>query len=87
MKEIVICAAVKAEDGTIYPCRRHGHGLLAIQFDNKKPIKSHEQQGFLTSKNRYVSREEGRKLQDVAGIPSVSKDGYRSNTLFSEDLY
>lgn len=87
--ETVICAAVKADDGTIYACRRHGHGLLAIQFDGKKPLRngSDEQQGFLTTRGRYVSRAEGRKLQDAAGIPSADKGGYRAQTLFSEDLY
>ena len=44
-------------------------------------------QGFMTSKNRFVGREEGRKLQDAAGIKSVDREGYRGKTLFSEDLY
>ena len=44
-------------------------------------------QGFITSENRYVGREEGRILQDKAGIKSADKGGYRGKTLFSEDLY
>jgi hypothetical protein len=43
-------------------------------------------QGFVTSRNRFVTREEGMKLQITAGIPSVG-GGYRGNRLFSEDLY
>lgn len=46
-----------------------------------------ENEGFITSKNRYVSREEGKKLQEKAGIKSADKNGYRHKTLFSEDLY
>ena len=83
-KEIVICAAIKYKDGTII--RGHRHGDCA--FDCDRPLNKDFKgcvQGFITSKNRFVTREEGRKLQDAAGIKSV--DGYRSNTLFSEDLY
>ena len=48
---------------------------------------SQERQGFLTSYGRYVNREEGRKLQEAAGIKSADPEGYRGKTLFSEDLY
>jgi hypothetical protein len=43
-------------------------------------------QGFITSKNRFVTREEGLKLQIEAGIESKG-GGYRADRLFSEDLY
>jgi hypothetical protein len=43
-------------------------------------------QGFITSRNRYVDREEGLRLQLAAGIESVAPGGYRGQ-LFSEDLY
>jgi hypothetical protein len=46
-----------------------------------------EDQGFITSRNRYVDRQEGMRLQLAAGIESVAKGGYRGETLFSEDLY
>ena len=87
MKEIVICAAIKCSDGTILRCHRHGDGMLAAHERGLKLWDGIEQQGFITSQNRYVGREEGRKLQDAAGIPSFDKDGYRGTTLFSEDLY
>ena len=45
-----------------------------------------EAQGFITSKNRYVTRAEGLKLQKAAGIPSADPEGYGSE-LYSEDLY
>lgn len=86
-KEIVICAAVMAEDGTIYRGHRHGDAMQVCAGTGRKLFNGREQQGFITSKNRYVSREEGRKLQDAAGIPSADPEGYRGKTLFSEDLY
>jgi hypothetical protein len=44
-------------------------------------------QGFITSRNRFVTREEGYALQVAAGIPSAAAGGYRGKRLFSEDLY
>jgi hypothetical protein len=44
-------------------------------------------QGFITSRGRYVDRKEGMRLQIAAGIESVAEGGYRAETLFSEDLY
>lgn len=85
MKEIVICAGTKTSNGTIIRGQRHCdcyHTALRIRIDEPDA-----KQGFITSTGRYVSREEGRKLQDLAGIKSVSPDGYQENTLFSEDLY
>jgi hypothetical protein len=84
--EIVICAAIKLADGLIVRGHRHGDCIHNL---NRRPDFRNEQyhghiQGFITSKNRFVTREEGRKLQDAAGIPSAEKDGgYRGDTLFS----
>lgn len=86
-KEIVICAAIKCDDGRILRCNRHGDGMLNAHHNGWKLAEGSEQQGFITSKGRYVSREEGRILQDEAGIPSADPEGYRGKTLFSEDLY
>lgn len=87
-KEICICAAIKFKDGLIIRGHRHAdcfHNIdrrgLGVEY-----IKDHVQ-GFVTSRNRFVDREEGRKLQDLAGIKSADKEGYRHNILFSEDLY
>ena len=85
--EIVICAGIKLKDGRVLRCHRHGDGMLNAHHNGWELFNGIEQQGFITSKGRYVSREEGRKLQDKAGIKSADKDGYRGNTLFSEDLY
>lgn len=87
MKEIVICAAVKTTDGKVYRGHRHHDCIQAIRRRDLKPSTSPSAQGFITSKNRYVTREVGRKLQDAAGIPSASPEGYMGTTLYSEDLY
>lgn len=94
-KEIVICSAIKWKN-KIWRGHRHGDCMgvardeLSFKYNRKQILNLKglfENQGFMTSKNRFVTREEGRILQDKAGIKSVDKDGYRGNTLFSEDLY
>ena len=89
MKEICICAAVKDNTGYIWRGHRHGDCFVSMLNGKRKPENSIDAQGFMTSNNRFVTREEGRKLQDEAGIESAVIDdgGYRGNTLFSEDLY
>ena len=92
--EICICAAIKWRS-KIWRGHRHGDcmrtGREEVSFNHCRKVmlgmNLFENQGFITSKNRFVSREEGRKLQDLAGIKSVDKDGYRGETLFSDDLY
>ena len=86
-KEICICAAVKSTDGTIFRGHRHGDCMVTIQNLNKYVDTVINAQGFITSKNRFVTREEGRILQDKANIKSADPEGYRGKTLFSEDLY
>jgi hypothetical protein len=88
-KEIVICAAVKMPDGFVVRGHRHAdcYRNLSERPRYKDAIFGDTEEGFITSKNRFVTREEGRKLQDAAGIPSADKYGYRGDTLFSEDLY
>lgn len=90
-KEIVICAAVIEEDGTIIRGHRHSDCFAAIQNRGKKAIKRDDgltQQGFITSKNRFVDRKEALRLQVEAGILSVNPRGaYIGNELYSEDLY
>lgn len=89
-KEIIICSAVKTPSGLIVRGHRHCdcyHNLsLREEYKDPKSICLCDE-GFITSINRFVGREEGRKIQDKAGIKSVDKDGYRKGTLFSEDLY
>lgn len=85
-KEIVICAAIKFKCGKIIRGHRHGDCVTGSTYrDEEKPDTKGAIQGFITSMNRFVTREEGRKLQDAAGIKSVQN--YIADTLFSEDLY
>jgi len=86
-RETVICAAVRTEDGQVIRGHRHGHAMVVARDMKLQLEEGPGQQGFITSRNRYVTREEGRKLQDAAGIPSADPGGYRGTTLFSEDLY
>ena len=91
MKEICICAAIRVKkDGKVIRGHRHADAIHAAMNEGYKLTElSFADQGFVTSKNRYVSREEGRKLQDAAGIKSADTEhpGYKGDTLFSEDLY
>ena len=99
-KEFCICAAVRFK-GYVWNGHRHGHAMQAMRDELGWNLTGKElhnlmigrgdagelEQGFTTSTGRFVSREEGRKLQEASGIKSVDKDGYRGDTLFSEDLY
>lgn len=86
-KEICICAAVKSVDGKIFRGQRHSDCMQAILSRHLEISEEMDSQGFITSTGRYVTRVEGRKLQEAAGIKSIDPDGYRGNTLYSEDLY
>lgn len=86
-REIVICAAVVAEDGRIFRGHRHNNCLALMAELKLHQRKDHEAQGFITSRNRYVDRKEGMKLQLAAGIKSADPAGYQGNELYSEDLY
>lgn len=85
LKEICICAAVRTKDGQIHRGHRHGdcfQRMMARGVDLTDSV-----QGFITSRNRFVTRGEGRALQDAAGVTSVDPQGSEHGTLLSEDLY
>ena len=84
--EIVICSAVKTDDGQIIRGHRHCDCFDAIARKGLQRLLQKDQQGFITSENRYVGRREGLLLQLSAGIKSADKGGYRGQ-LYSEDLY
>ena len=86
-KEICICAAVQTEEGIVIRGHRHHDAMRAAQFAFCTPKRGEAAQGFITSRNRFVGREEGYRLQIEAGIGSYSSGGYRGEKLFSEDLY
>jgi len=97
-REIVICSAIRLPDGRIFRGHRHGDCIRTASelVDHQHNIglvpepwtaSMCRDQGFITSRNRYVGREEALQLQLAAGIESVCPSGYRRSQLFSEDLY
>lgn len=89
LREICICAAIRLMDGRIVRGHRHGDCLRILNdWRDMGQVIDVDEQGFMTSRNRFVGRVEGRELQEAAGIPSHDPSGYRGgNLLFSEDLY
>jgi hypothetical protein len=94
LPEICICAAIRMPDGYIIRGHRHAHCInLACDMPRYREnwkCPYGDDQGFITSRNRYVTREEGLALQKAAGIPSVDRlrgGKYHVRELFSEDLY
>ena len=88
--EICICAAViDPFTGEIVRGQRHAGPMAQIWSRYAPPpLIRDKHQGFITSRNRFVSREEGLALQKAACIPSACKGrGYLSAQLTSEDLY
>ncbi|MDD5407107.1 MAG: hypothetical protein PHE73_09240 [Sulfurovaceae bacterium] len=84
-KEICICAAIKTRSGKIvlghrhsdciYTAKRMGWALQDLSFTD---------QGFITSKNRFVDRWEAFRIAKRA---KQVKSNYDIKELFSEDLY
>src|SRR5574342_668956 len=94
-KEYIICAAVHYDDGIVHwhqpinistgivLCGRRHHNVIS-NYSQLTGLKSkcEDVQGFLTSKDRFVNREEGGAIAFEAG--QITKS---TNCLFSEDLY
>lgn len=91
MKEIIICAAIRMKDGYIIRGHRHADCFRAAdrikKYRDERPFS--DDQGFITSQNRYVNRTEGAEIQKAAGIKSIlcDVDAYFRGELYSEDLY
>lgn len=92
-KEYIICAAIHFESdshiehqpknidhGFVVCGRRHHNCFITVRAigDKLKEI----EQGFLTSKDRFVNREEAGRIAFEAGQTKELR-----KTLFSEDLY
>lgn len=89
-EEIVICAAVKTVEGKIIHGHRHDGAMeYAIQMGLTLVPYEQNQQGFVTSRGRYVDRVEAAALQKAAGIKSVDHENRVDfpTELFSEDLH
>ena len=85
-KEICICAAVRTPAGLVIRGHRHCDALRTLAGIPHENCRDAEQ-GFVTSRGRFVSRADGRMLQTEAGVPSARACGYHAALLFSEDLY
>lgn len=87
--EVCICAAIRFDaDGEVFRGHRHDDAILAAGKAGKTRGEiAMSDQGFITSRNRFVSREEGARLQREAGIPSAQTGQPVNDMLFSEDLY
>jgi hypothetical protein len=86
--EVCICAAIKTPSGEIWRGHRHNDCIRTAGLSNvsRDEIGASEQ-GFITSRNRFVSREEAARLQAAAGVVSASSGKQPAWLLFSEDLY
>lgn len=79
--EIIVAVAIKTKEGEIL-VSRHSHSELIVMFPDK--FKDAEQ-GFLTSKCRFVDREEAFKIADYRN-QIVVKHGM-PDELYSEDIF
>jgi hypothetical protein len=79
--ETVICAAVRASNGKIVTGVRHNDAIRALQamqgYECEQP--HGDDQGFVTSTNRFVNRGEAYRLH----FPDLTEPG----ELHSDDLY
>lgn len=94
-EEYILCAAVHFQDGIEYVhqpkniesgfviCGRRHHNCFTTKSIFNTPFINSEQ-GFLTSKDRFVDREEARKIAIDCGQITETM---HSTKLFSEDLY
>lgn len=93
MEEFIICSAIKREDtGKIWYGHRHSHCIEASNSElswtmNRQEINKLKRiQGFITSNNRFINREEALIIalnnNQVLNLKEI-----RGNELYSEDLY
>lgn len=77
---------INVDRGLVFCGHRHPHCIYTkCSITGLRDAESGEnEQGFLTSKNRFVDREEGMKIAVAAN--QVSED-ISHRQLFSEDLY
>lgn len=91
MNEIIICSAIKVND-MIFRGHRHCHCFAAVNDKlswsrTREQIgKLHKEQGFITSKNRFVDRVEALEIATNSG-QVIDKSLVRGGQLYSEDLY
>jgi hypothetical protein len=86
--EQCICAAIMLPNGEVWRGHRHSDAIqTAGKAGATREDVAEAEQGFITSRNRFVGREEGAVLQARAGIVSAQTGKLPEGMLFSEDLY
>lgn len=90
--EKIICAAIQiVETGKVYYGHRHNHCITAMNGElswtmNRQEIaKVVEIQGFVTTENRFVNRQEAWIIAENA--KQIIRISGIAGTLYSEDLY
>jgi hypothetical protein len=76
--ELIICSAVLMGDGYIVRGHRHCDCIHVVAGMPRYVDSLIVEQGFMTSRNRFVSRKEARVIHGKGSSPTQ---------LFSEDLY
>lgn len=103
IEEYILCAAVLYEDGIVYDLRpdnietglvvcgrRHGDcymTILGLKPDYAETATERDNQGFMSSKNRYVDRVEAYQIAKAAGQLLMNLDEQEKPQLISENLY
>ena len=101
MEEYILCSAIHFDDkvnregqpsgiesGYVVCGHRH-HNCFAIAFALKGDtscLQNEKEQGFITNTNRFVDRQEARKIAFDAG-QLAGRVVQNNHTLYSEDLY
>lgn len=91
--EKIVCAACKYEESVIFAGVRHFdvimHNQIAMAFDEKywAAAATDMEQGFLTNKYRFVTREEAWIIAEREGQILRDCGNPNSKQLFSENLY
>jgi len=88
-QERIICAAVRASDGYVFRGQWHATAMYAPfglqgmpKYKDEKP--HGDDQGFVTSLDRYVTREEAWEIAKAAG--QLNSRDHQEGELYSEDL-
>lgn len=89
---IVLCAALKIkETGVVVPCCRHGDGWSILHDLGIKVGYSKVEQGFINTKNEFLTREEAFEVAMNNGQLSATTRQHKRDQheyeLYSEDLY
>ena len=102
--ERIICSAIWYDDNKEYPhqpknikigyvwCGRRHHNIINLRGE-LLGLPTHEDvQGFITSEDRFVDREEGFDIAEKAGqlpeyLVKIRRFNNQQPKLFSEDLY